>query len=232
MAKQSTNLLWCVARLGRDLNWWVKKTSDAVNWDIDGLSILDPKQVTYVLDLLDPLREYGLLQDIVESAFIPFQIQETMRDKSVRLIRVNESFFESDAILFALPDVVDEEKGPYAEFVDHITQLRVKFLNDNINFEQKLTVDELEDHVREIQNQTYIEGRGLHVFQEITDILEFVPEGYELSGDEDSVSDEADEGENIDVGDGFDIETDEKIEEDDTMRWDDESSADEEQDEE
>jgi hypothetical protein len=85
----------------------------------------------------------------------------------------------------------------------------------------------LEDQVREIQNQAYIEGRGLHLFQEITDILEFVPEGYELSNDEDSVGDETGDEEEIDVGEGFDLETDEKIEEDDTMRWDEDSEAEE-----
>ncbi|MDR2845218.1 MAG: hypothetical protein LBV28_03890 [Puniceicoccales bacterium] len=228
MAKPSTTLLWCVIRFGKDMNWWVKKISDDVHWDIDGLSLVDPKQLGYILDLLDPLREYGLSTDIVESAFIPFQIEKTnSADNSVHLVRVNESFFESDELLFALPDVVDEEKGPYAEFLDHITKLRVKFLNDNIEFEQKLTIDELEDHVRESQHQVFIEGRALHVFQEITDILEFVPEGYEITSDEDVATDIADEDENIDVGEGFDLDTDEKIEEDDTMRWDEDDEEEE-----
>ena len=223
MSKMSTNLLWCIARLGKDLNWWVRKTSDPVNWDIDGLSVIDPKQMAYIFDLLDPLREYGLSLDMVDSAFIPLQIQETNADKTVRLIRVNETFIESDEVLFALPDVVDEEKGPYADFLDHITKLRVQFLNGNIAFEQKLTIDELEDQVRELQTQSYIEGRGIHAFQEITDILEFIPEGYELSTDEEAVEHEDSGEEDIDVGEGFDLDTDEKIEEDDTMRWEEES---------
>ncbi|MDR2863534.1 MAG: hypothetical protein LBV54_06660 [Puniceicoccales bacterium] len=220
MAKPSTNLLWCIIRLGKDMNWWVKKVSDDIHWEPDSLSVVDPRQLAYLLDLLDPLREYGLSTDTVESAFIPFQIQSTNTDNTVRLVRVNESFFESDELLFALPDAVDEEKGPYAEFIDHITRLRVKFLNDNIEFEQKLTIDELEEQVREIQNHAFMEGRALHVFQEVTDILEFVPEGYELTADEDAVAPIVGEDEEIDVGEGFDLDTDEKIEEDDTMRWD------------
>jgi hypothetical protein len=223
MAKVSTNLLWCVVRFGKDLNWWVKKTSDPANWDVDALSVIDPRQMAYILDLLDPLRESGLTLDIVDSAFIPLQVQEANTDKTVRLIRVNETFIESDELLFGLPDVLDDEKGPYANFLDHITKLRVKFLNDNIKFEQKFTVDELEYQVRESQNQAYVEGRALHAFKEVTDILEFVPEGYELSVDEETPEGEEDLEENIDVGEGFDLDTDEKIEEDDTMRWDDEA---------
>ncbi|MDR2430392.1 MAG: hypothetical protein LBD14_05855 [Puniceicoccales bacterium] len=224
MAKPSTNLLWCVIQLGKDRNWWVGKISDDVNWDTDALPVVDPKQLAYILDLLDPLREYGLSTDIVESAFIPFQAQALNPDSTARIVRVNESFFESDEVLFALPDVVDEEKGPYAEFIDHITKLRVKFLNDNIEFEHKLTTDELEDQVRETQNHALADNGPLHAFQEITDILEFVPEGYELSVDEDVTAGlgTEEEEEDIDVGEGFDLDTDEKIEEDDTMRWDEE----------
>ncbi|MDR3228416.1 MAG: hypothetical protein LBT53_03240 [Puniceicoccales bacterium] len=231
MANLSANLLWCVVRIGKDLNWWVKKTSDPINWDkIDKLSVIDPKQLAYLLDLLDPLRDYGLSNDIVEAAFIPLQIQEKNADRTVRLIRVNELVTESDEQIFVLPDLLNEEKSPYADFLDHITRLRVQYLNENVNFEQKLTVDELEDHVRENQSQIYIEGKDLHVFQEVADILEFIPDGYEIrADDEGSVrgGDGSDE-EDIDVGDGFDIETDEAIAEDDTMRWDDGGGGEEE----
>jgi hypothetical protein len=227
MAKPSPKLLWCIIRFGEDLNWWVKEISDDVHWDVDGLSIVDPKQMGYILDLLDPLREYGLSTDLVEAAFIPFQIQGTNPDKTVKLVRVNESFFESDEVLFGLPDVVDEEKGPYADFIDHITKLRVKFLNDNIEFEQKLTIDELEEQVKDAQQQAFMEGRALHVFQEISDILEFVPDGYELASDEEASPKSGSDEEDIDVGEGFDLDSDEKIEEDETMRWDDDEEEEE-----
>lgn len=231
MAKPSPKLLWCIIRFGDDMNWWVKEISDDVHWDTDGLSIIDPKQISYILDLIDPLREYGLSTDLVEEAFIPFQIQQADPDQTVKLVRVNESFFESDEMLFGLPDIVDEEKGPYAELIDHITRLRVKFLNDNIDFEQKLTIEELEEQVREMQNQAFMEGRALHVFQEITDILEFVPAGYELADADDAADKDDEDGDDgIDVGDDFELDPDEKIEEDDTMRWD-EGEEDEEEEE-
>ncbi len=224
MPKNSPKLTWCNIRFGEDSNWWVKEISDTIHWDPDGLSIVDPRQMGHILDLLDPLREYGLNTDLVDNAFIAFQLKEKNKDGTVRVLRVNETFSESDEVLFGLPDVVDEEKGPYADFVDHITKLRVKFLNDNIEFEQKLTVEELEEHVRENQNQSFMEGKALHVFTEVCDILEFVPEGYELAEDEDAKKVKVtgdDEGENVEfVPDVPGLEEEEKIEEDDTMKWD------------
>ncbi|MDR1818128.1 MAG: hypothetical protein LBR07_08200 [Puniceicoccales bacterium] len=227
--KTAVNITWCLARFGKDLNWWVKKTSDPVNWDmVDGLSILDPKQLAYVLELLDPLRDYGLSSDIVENAFIPFQLgpkqEDNPAEKIVRLLRVNELVQESDAPIFALPDVVNEESSAYATFLDHISAVRVRFLNDSIQFEQKLTVDEMEEHLREIQNQTYTETKALHVFREVADILEFIPEGYDLpESDEQTDSGTDTETREDDAPVGYDDIPDEaepKMEEDETMIWD------------
>lgn len=225
MSKTSPQLTWCVVRFGEDLNWWVKEISDPVRWDVDALSIIDPRQVGYILDLLDGFREYGLSTEIVENAFIPFQIQAINPDKTARLVRVNESFFDTNEELFALPDVLDDEKGAYAEFLDHITALRVKYLNDKLDFAQKMTTTELEEQIRESQTQSFMEGRATHLFQEIIDILEFVPEGYELSIDDDDEKIKAKREEDFStVNDMPDFE-DEKLDEDETMRWDDEEGG-------
>jgi len=80
----------------------------------------------------------------------------------VRLKRVKESIFESDEKLFALPDILDEENGPYADLLDHLTRCRVKMLNDLFTFERQLTVDEVEDEIREDQNTHFIEGKAVH----------------------------------------------------------------------
>ena len=45
MAKASTTLDWCIVRLGEDHNWWVSEVSDPVRWDVDGLGIIDPRQI-------------------------------------------------------------------------------------------------------------------------------------------------------------------------------------------
>lgn len=200
------------------MNWWVVEISDKVHWDVDGLSILDPRQFAHIIDLMDPLTEYGLDSDIIENAFFTFGIDEQEDNDHVRLARVKDSLLDSEDPLFALPDIMDEEKGPYADFLNHITRLRVKMLNDLIDFKQQLTIEDLEEEIRENQNQDYMEGRAVHFFSEITTILEYVPEGFEL--DEEDIDTSADDDEELDE-DFPDIdESDEKIEEDETMRWD------------
>lgn len=209
------------------MNWWVKEISDPVNWDVDGLGIIDPRQISHIIDLCDPLRDYGFDPDIIDSAFFAFAINQEQKDGKIRLTRTREPILDTEEKLFALPDVLDEEKGPYADFLDQVTRARVKMLNDLIDFENNLTVDELEEVIRDRQNNDFIEGRAVHFFTEITSILEFVPDGFELDEDDDSDGDDDLE----DIPDFEDAE-DEKIEEDDTMKWDedDESGADDEED--
>ena len=180
MAKPTSALEWCVIRLGEDHNWWVFETSDPVRWDVDGLSIVDPRQVAHLIELVDALRDYGFHQDLFEAAFIPFRIEKDLGGGKVRLKRVKESIFESEEKLFVLPDILDEENGPYADLLDHLTRCRVKMLNDLFNFENKLTVDEVEDEIREEQNTHFIEGKAVHTFTELCAILDFMPEGHGL----------------------------------------------------
>lgn len=225
MSNASPKLSWCVVRLGEDMNWWVDEISDKIHWDVDGLSILDPRQFAHILDLMDPLTEYGLDSDIIENAFFSFGIDKQEEDARVRLARVKDSLLESEDPLFALPDILDEEKGPYADFLNHITRLRVKMLNDLIDFKQQLTIEDLEEEIRENQNQDYMEGRAVHFFTEISNILEYVPEGFEL--DEEDIDTSSDDEEDLDE-DFPDIEeTEEKIEEDETMRWDEDEEGEE-----
>ena len=186
MPKGTPQLEWCIVRLGEDHNWWVDEVSDPIHWDVDGLSIIDPRQVDHLIELIEPLREYGFEPDIFERAFVSFRIFKDLGKGRVRLARTKESLLESDEKLFALPDIIDEENGPYADLLDHITRLRVKLLNDLFDFEEKLTVDELEDQIRESENNDFIEGKAVHLFNEITAILDFMPAGY---GDEDEEAD-------------------------------------------
>lgn len=221
MPQLTTKLTWCKARLGEDMNWWVKETSDPLHWDIDGLGIIDPRQFQHITELLEPLQEYGLQNELVDDAFYSFAIDEVEQDKTVLLKRIKDSILESEEQLFALPDVLDEDKGPYADLLDHLTKLRIKMLNDLIDFSQTLTVEELEEEIREQQTGDFMEGRATHFFTEITAILEYVPEGFELEEEESSQSSE-DEKLEKDLSHIDTDEVDEKIEEDDTMKWDEE----------
>jgi hypothetical protein len=217
MAKAISTLDWCIVRLGDDQNWWVAETSDPVRWDVDGLSIIDPRQVQHLIELVEPLRDYGFDQDVFEAAFIPFRIDKDLGNSKVRLKRMKESLFESDEKLFALPDILDEENGPYADLLDHLTRCRVKMLNDLFNFESKLGVDEVEDEIREDQNSSFIQGQAVHTFEELTAILDYMPAGYDTDeeapakGVEDEDDDELPE---------LDEEEEEKLKNDESLKWD------------
>ncbi len=232
MAETSSALNWCVVRLGEDMNWWVTETSDPIHWDTDALSILDPKQVSYLTDLCEPLIEYGFDPDTFDNAFYTFKIDKEVKDGYIRLTRLRDSVLGSSEMLFGLPDILNEDKSPYAELVDELVRSRVKFLNETIDFEQPLTADDLEEYLADKAGLDYSEGRALHVFSELLAILEYVPEGYE-----DEVEDEHPAAKDEAAGiEGIpDLEEDEDMEADETMKWDDgdedEDSDDDEQDE-
>ncbi len=230
MAKSTPTLDWAVIRLGDDHNWWVEELSDTVHWDVDGLSIIDPRQIDHIVELCEPLREYGLDLDDIDTAFIPFRIDKDLGSGRVRLVRVRDSFLESEDKLFALPDVVDEENGPYADFLDQITRARVKMLNDLFDFEQKLTVDEVEDQLREEQNNRFMESKAVHLFEEVIAILDFVPEGWEA--DDDAPVKAAAEEEEDEFPEIEDDEDEEKLKGDSSLRWDEDEEESEEEDEE
>ena len=221
MAKATSTLEWCIVRLGDDHNWWVNETSDPVRWDVDGLSIIDPRQLSHLIELVDPLRDYGFDQDVMERAFILFRIEKDLGGGKVRLKRTKESLFESEEKLFVLPDVLDEENGPYADLLDLLTRCRVKMLNDLFDFESKLTVDEVEDELREAQNSHFIEGRAVHSFDEITAILDFMPAGYESDDEKPAKSTEEDD----DLPE-LDEAEEEKLKNDESLKWDDDEESD------
>ncbi|MBL9187282.1 MAG: hypothetical protein JNK23_07390 [Opitutaceae bacterium] len=218
MAKATSTLNWCVVRIGDDHNWWVSETSDPVRWDVDGLSIIDPRQVQHLIELLDPLRDYGFNQDIFDAAFIPFRIEKDLGNGSVRLKRVKESLVESEEKLFGLPDILDEENGPYADLLDHVTRCRVKMLNDLFKFESKLTVDEVEDEIREDQNSNFIQGKAVHTFEELTSILDYMPAGYDAD-EEAPAKGVEDEGDDDDLPE-LDEAEEEKLKNDESLKWD------------
>jgi len=220
MAKSSPKLSWCKIRLGKDLNWWVTETSDKVNWDIDGLSVVDPRQGAHMMETLDGLREYGLEDSVVEKAFIPFAIDSKISKTDVKIVRTEDSVYDAeDQQLFLLPDCMDDERSPYAEFLDHITKIQVKMLNDTFEFEKDVVIEDLEEEIRENYSNDYMEGRAIHAFHEVMDILEYVPEGYSLEDEDEEEAEE--EEDNYDEIEDIE-ESDEDLEEDETMHWDEE----------
>lgn len=227
MPRAGKQLDWCTVRLGEDTNWWVIEVSDDVHWDVDGLSIVDPRQISHILDLLEPLQEYKLDQDLFDTAFIPFRIQRNLGDGHIRLTRSQESFADAEEPLFGLPNIVDDENSPYADFINHITKIRVAMLNDLIDFEQKLTIDEVEEDIREEENNNFIEGKAVHLFNEVTNILDYVPVGWEL--DDDGAQEKSDEEDFDDIPD-IEEEDTSQISKDESLKWDEDDEEEEEDD--
>jgi hypothetical protein len=124
-----------------------------------------------------------------------------------------------------LPDILDEENGPYADLLDHLTRCRVKMLNDLFKFETKLSVDEVEDEIREDQNSSFIQGKAVHVFEELGGILDYMPAGYDPD-EEGPAKGEGDEADDEDLPE-LDAEEEEKLKNDDSLKWDEDEEPEE-----
>ena len=228
--KTGPSLEWCIVRLSEDENWWIDEISDKENWDVDNLGIIDPKQFLHINELLDSMSEFGLDSQLVDDAFFTFEIKEEVKSGKIKLVRVRDSLLKADDMLFALPDVLDEEKGPYADFLNHVSQIRVTMLNELIEFAEPYTQEEMEEVLSEKQNNDFLEGRRSHFSDELISILEFVPDGFAI--DSDLEGDDKDEKEEEDYSD-LDAELvevsdkEEKLLPDEDLKWEEEEKEEE-----
>ena len=228
--KTGPSLEWCIVRLSDDENWWIDEISDKENWDVDNLGIIDPKQFLHINELLDSMNEFGLDSQIVDDAFFTFEIKEEVKGGKIKLVRVRDSLLKADDMLFALPDVLDEEKGPYADFLNHVSQIRVTMLNELIEFAEPYTQEEMEEVLSEKQNNDFLEGRRSHFSDELISILEFVPDGFaidsDLEGDDKEEKEEEDysdlDAELVEVSD-----KEEKLLPDEDLKWEEEEKEEE-----
>ena len=226
MKKTGPSLDWCIVRIGEDKNWWIDSISDNENWDADNLGIIDPKQFLHINELLDSMTEFGLDSQLVDDAFFTFAIDKELDDGLIKLVRVRDSLLKAEDMLFALPDVLNEEKGPYADFLNHVSEKRVSMLNELIDFVEPYTQEEMEEVLAEKQNNDFLEGRRSHFSDELFSILEFVPDGFAIDED---LEDETEKSKDADE-DYSDLEKDlievsekeEKLLPDSDLKWDDE----------
>jgi hypothetical protein len=178
-----------------------------------------------MLELLESLREYGLQDDIVDKAFFKFRIDDEPQEGTFRLERVRASLYEdNDYELFVLPDDMDEERGPYEDFMKHILRVRVRMLNNLIDHDQPLTLEEVDAEIREALSTEDPDEVDPHYFEEITAILEYTPEGTD-SDDLQNLEEglEEDDAE-TDIEEGFDEigDDDEAFRQDkEALNWDD-----------
>ena len=226
MKKTGPSLDWCIVRVGEDKNWWVDSISDNENWDVDNLGIIDPKQFLHINELLDSMTEFGLDSQFIDDAFFTFAIEDEMDGGLIKLVRVRDSLLKAEDMLFALPDVLDEEKGPYADFLNHVFQKRVSMLNELIEFAEPYTQEEMEEVLSEKHNNDFLEGKRSHFSDELFSILEFVPDGFAIDTD---LEDESEKNKDKEV-DYSDLETDlievsdkeEKLLPDSDLKWEEE----------
>tara|TARA_B100000282_G_scaffold289872_1_gene260140 strand:- start:312 stop:1046 length:735 start_codon:yes stop_codon:yes gene_type:complete len=220
--KTGPSLEWCIVRLSEDENWWIDEISDKENWDVDNLGIIDPKQFLHINELLDSMNEFGLDSQLVDDAFFTFEIKEEVKGGKIKLVRVRDSLLKADDMLFALPDVLDEEKGPYADFLNHVSQIRVTMLNELIEFAEPYTQEEMEEVLSEKQNNDFLEGRRSHFSDELISILEFVPDGFAIDSDlegEDSEEKEEEDYSDLDAELVEVSDKEEKLLPDEDLKW-------------
>jgi hypothetical protein len=190
------SLKWLVVRLGDDTNWWVDETSDNVYWGTDSLSLLDPNQVAYLHKTVGELEDYGFDPGALDSAFQIFEVASELTDGRMRLRPSEHSIGDEGVQLFALPDLLDEEKGAYPDLLDQLISLRVKYLNATHDYFQPVTEDDLEEELQSRNADRYFASTCIHVFNELEDILTWKPAEWdekEESKDEQPADDESDE---------------------------------------
>ena len=182
---------WCIAHLGSEGNWWIKEVSEDRNWDFEIPSLLSPEQVKQVLKQSKAeLEPYGISTDDWNAAFYRFRIDKRLNDGCIRLVRTVERLESEESKkgaekneeepLFAFPNEVEEDCHPYVDFLDKLIKARTALLNEHINFIRKLSADEVKEMLDETHRSLYFEGASLHVFREISDILNYVPIGFAL----------------------------------------------------
>ena len=177
-----SNFAWCTARLGKDGNWWIKEVSEEQNWDFEVPGFLSPEQIKKVFKQSESeLKPYGISTDDWNKAFYRFKVDKYLDNRNVRLVCTEERLQGGEKEnLFALPNEAQDDDCPYGDFLDKLIRARTEFLNDRIDFVEKLSCDEIQEIMRETRRALYFEGASLHVFREFSDVLNYIPSGFEL----------------------------------------------------
>ena len=189
------------------------------------LGIIDPKQFLLISELLDSMMVYGLESQLVDEAFFTFAIQGRTQGRAGQTFTGEGFSSEGRGHAFCFAGRLDEEKGPYADFLNHVTQIRVSMLNELIEFAEPYTQEEMEEVLAEKQNNDFLEGQRSHFSDELFAILDFVPEGFaidaDLEEDPDTAKDKTEDYSDLDTG--LEVaEKEEKLLPDEDLKWEEE----------
>ncbi|MDR1413599.1 MAG: hypothetical protein LBI56_01515 [Puniceicoccales bacterium] len=207
---------WCTVCLGDDFNWWIHEMGDDGYYDSEMNGAIDPKQVERMVDLLAPLKQYGLNDEVVNNAFVTYAIEKEIPKEMLRIRESKEDIFNARDHIFCLPNITGEHEGPFMDFLDHITALRVKLLNASFDFKQPLNVEEIEDLLHAERQERYVSGVKVHVFDEIASVLDYIPLGYSL--EESEIEDKPVSEDTLDLEE-FDDQIDESLDIVDEKNW-------------
>ena len=166
---------WVVVRLGNDLNWWVEESSDEMYWPDGGLSILDPRQLNDICERLEEYLPHGFQPESFRHAFAFFEVQSELDNDRLRLRPTRQPTDENRGKLFAMPLFESEDKSGYLEFAEHLTVLRVKYINVTHRYAQEVDPLDLEEELNAEENDLYFGGEGVHCYDELNDILSWSP---------------------------------------------------------
>jgi hypothetical protein len=174
MVKQ-TPPRWIVVRLGADQNWWLDETSDQPQPAMPARGVLNPEQVAHLIEALDEYRAHGYRSEQFESAFQAFALQSELSDGRLRLAATNENIFDTAAQLFALPVINEDGTGAYSDLLEAIGAARIRKLNATHHYARNATELEMFEELDALDADRYFSDEDIHVFDEISEILEWSP---------------------------------------------------------
>ena len=164
-----------MVRLGEDFNWWLAPNAEEPEQPPDNCGVLDPRQVRHLAQALEQYRPYGLRLALLAAAFKMFEVEAEVSEGLLRLAPSEEKFFTEGPELFALPVTSEDGDSPYHEFLDAMTEARVRHLNKTHHFARDCSVLEMEEELAALDSDRYFCDERIHVFNEINEILEWSP---------------------------------------------------------
>jgi hypothetical protein len=166
---------WITVRLGDDFNWWLDQTSAECQSGGECRGLLDPRQVSHLLEALDEYRPYGLRNQQLANAFQLFTFESEIAEGCLRLAPTDESIFSATTEMFALPLIEEEGQGPYYDFLDALSAARIRRLNATHHYVQECTELDMEEELNALDTDRYFSSETVHVFDEIDEILQWSP---------------------------------------------------------
>ena len=154
------------ARLGDDYNWWIESTdSDAPH----ARGVLDPRQLTHLVQTLDNYRRFGYRPEQLAGAFQAYRLDAELNEGEIRLAATHQSFLEDAGELFALPLIGNEQDGPYFDFLEAIGDARIRRLNATHHYARNCTADEMNEELDALDSDRYFSEDTIHAFDELND---------------------------------------------------------------